>query len=78
MTEADWIRLRLRAEAEDYSELATQAGRVRALELLGKINGVFEAHNSQLTDPIVAILGQLSGSVVSPGHGLTGGSFEDD
>jgi hypothetical protein len=46
-TEAEWVRRRLKQEADDFSEGATQAGRVRALELLGKINGIFEANNKQ-------------------------------
>lgn len=46
-TEAEWVRRRLKEEAQDFSEGATQAGRVRALELLGKINGIFEADNRQ-------------------------------
>jgi phage terminase small subunit len=37
----DWVVSRLRAEAERMDEDATQGGRVRALELLGKHIGMF-------------------------------------
>lgn len=46
-TEAEWVRRRLKEEADDHTEFATHAGRIRALELIGKINGVFELDNRQ-------------------------------
>lgn len=63
-TEAEWIRRRLKEEADDRSEFSTHSGRIRALELLGKINGVFEVDNRQKTDPLRALLDSLSGNVV--------------
>ena len=38
---ADWVLSRLRDEAEDRREGATHAGRIRALEILGKHLGLF-------------------------------------
>lgn len=62
-TEAEYVRRRLKEEADDRSEWSTHAGRIRALELLGKINGVFEVDNRQKTDPLLALLESLSGNV---------------
>lgn len=52
-TEAQWVRRRLREEATDFSEFASHSARIRALELLGKINGVFEADNQQQAAALV-------------------------
>lgn len=46
-TEAEWVRRRLKEEADDFSEFASHSARIKALELIGKINGVFEADNAQ-------------------------------
>ncbi len=46
-TDGQWVRRRLKEEAEDFSEGATPSSRVRAIELIGKINGVFEKDNAQ-------------------------------
>ena len=40
-TEAEWVRRRLKEEADNYDEEATHSGRIKALELVGKINGMF-------------------------------------
>ena len=63
-TESEWIRRRLKEEADDRSEFSTHSGRIRALELLGKINGVFEVDNRQKTDPLRDLLNSLSGNVI--------------
>jgi len=55
-TEAEWIRRRLKEEATDFTEFASQSARVRALELLGKINGVFEVDNRQKGEAAAAML----------------------
>ena len=55
-TEAEWIRRRLKEEATDFTEFASQSARVRALELLGKINGVFELDNKQKGEAAVAMI----------------------
>ena len=52
-TEAEWVRRRLKEEATDYTEFASHSARIRALELLGKINGIFELDNTQKTPPLV-------------------------
>lgn len=65
-TEAEWVRRRLKEEADDYSEFATHAGRIRALELVGKINGVFEKDNSQKASPLDTLLKSLTGNVMGP------------
>lgn len=41
-TEAEWVRRRLKEEANDKSEFATHSGRIRALELIGRINNLFK------------------------------------
>lgn len=55
-TEAEWIRRRLKEEATDFTEFASQSARVRALELLGKINGVFEVDNRQKGEAAASML----------------------
>ena len=55
-TEAEWIRRRLKEEATDFTEFASQSARVRALELLGKINGVFELDNKQKGEAAASML----------------------
>lgn len=46
-TDALWVRRRLKEEGEDFGEGSTASARVRAVELVGKINGVFEVDNKQ-------------------------------
>lgn len=46
-TEAEWVRRRLKEEASDFSEFASHAARIKALELIGKINGIFGKDNEQ-------------------------------
>lgn len=55
-TEAEWVRRRLKEEATDFTEFASHAARIRALELLGKINGIFEADNKQKGEAAAAML----------------------
>lgn len=56
-TEAEWVRKQLKAEATDYSEFASHSARVRALELLGKVNGIFEKDNDQQrSQPLVGVV----------------------
>jgi phage terminase small subunit len=52
-TEAEWVRRRLREEATDFTEFSSHSARIRALELLGKINGIFEADNRQSAPVLV-------------------------
>lgn len=52
-TEAEWVRRRLKEEATDYTGFASHSARIRALELLGKINGIFEMDNTQKTPLLV-------------------------
>lgn len=63
-TEAEWVRRRLKEEADDFSEFASHSARIRALELVGKINGVFEIDNKQKTDGLSDILAGLNGKVM--------------
>lgn len=55
-TEAEWIRRRLKEEATDFTEFASHSARIRALELLGKINGVFEVDNRQKGEAAASML----------------------
>lgn len=67
-TEAEWVRARLREEATDFSERSTHSGRIRALELLGKVNGMFNGDNRQsgasAASEIAALL--TAGRVIGP------------
>lgn len=62
-TEAEWVRRRLKEEADDFSEFASHSARIKALELVGRINGVFEKDNTQVVDGLAKLLGNLGGSV---------------
>lgn len=68
-TTSEKIRRRLWEESEDYSEFATHSGRIRALELLAKINGEFEKDNSQKASPLDSLLKSLTGNVMGPKKG---------
>jgi phage terminase small subunit len=46
-TDAEWVRRRLKEEADDFSEFSSHSARIKAIELVGKINGVFEKDNEQ-------------------------------
>ncbi len=63
-TDAEWVRRRLKEEADDFSEFASHSARIRALELVGKINGVFEIDNKQKVEPFADFLKSLPGSVL--------------
>ena len=52
VTDSAWVRHRLREEATDFSPHASHSARVRAVELIGKMNGDFELDNRQKSDPI--------------------------
>lgn len=68
-TDAEWVLRRLKEEADDYSEFATHSGRIRALELVGKINGAFERDNKQKASPLDSLLAALTGNVMAPKRG---------
>lgn len=63
-TDAEWVRRRLKEEADDFSEFSSHSARIRAIELVGKINGVFEIDNKQKGDPLRELLGGLKGKVI--------------
>lgn len=69
-TDAEWVRRRLKEEADDFSEFASHSARIKAIELIGKINGVFELDNKQKTDPLADVLKTLGGNVLGPGRGV--------
>ena len=46
-TNADWVRRRLKEEGENFSEGASAAARIRAIELVGRLNGLFDINNAQ-------------------------------
>jgi len=52
-TEAEWVRRRLKEEADDFTEFASHSARIKALELIGRINGVFEVDNRQQATSII-------------------------
>lgn len=68
-TEAQWVRRRLKEEATDFTEFASHSARIRALELLGKINGVFELDHKQKADALSEVIASLSGNVMGPAAG---------
>ncbi len=49
-TEAEWVRRRLKEESDDFSVTSSHSARIRAIELVGKINGVFELDNAQKSE----------------------------
>lgn len=55
-TESDWVRRRLKEEADDFSEFSSHSARIKALELVGKINGIFEKDNTQKAPPLVGVV----------------------
>jgi phage terminase small subunit len=63
-TDAEWVRRRLKEEADSFGEDASHSARVRALEILAKLNGMFELDNKQKTDPLREFLAALPGAVV--------------
>lgn len=63
-TEAEWVRRRLKEEATDYTEFASHSARIRALELLGKINGIFGLDNKQKGQAAAEFLANLQTSVL--------------
>lgn len=66
MTEAEWVRGRLRQEATELGPDASHSARVRALELLGKINGLFEMDNRQKGLAAAKFLAGLQSNVIGP------------
>lgn len=77
-TEAEWVRRRLKEEATDYTEFASHSARIRALELLGKINGVFELDNAQKGKGAAEFLAGLQSSVLGVVKGQTNGDDDDE
>jgi phage terminase small subunit len=73
-TEAEWVRRRLKEEADDFSEFASHSARIKAIELIGKINGVFKEDNEQKATPLIALAATIQGHVAGPGQF----SIEDD
>ena len=65
-TDINWVRQRLKEEAMDFSEFASHAARIKAIELIAKLNGDFEKDNKQRVDPLVDLIAGLSGSVLGP------------
>ena len=68
------MRRRLKEEADDFSEFASHSARIKAIELIGKINGVFEIDNKQKVDPLSSMLASLGGKVI----GVSGEEDEGD
>lgn len=52
LTDTAWVRERLREEALECGPQASHSARIRAVELLAKMNGDFELDNRQKADPI--------------------------
>ena len=46
-TDSEWVRRRLKEEADDFSEFASHSARIKAIELIAKLNGDFEKDNEQ-------------------------------
>lgn len=55
-TDSEWVRRRLKEEADDFSEFSSHSARIKAIELIGKINGVFEKDNEQKAPPLVGVV----------------------
>lgn len=63
-TDINWVRERLKAEATDYSEFASHSARIKAIELIARLNGDFEKDNKQKTDPLAEAIKSLGGNVL--------------
>lgn len=70
VADINWVRQRLMEEATDYSEFASHSARIKAIELIARLNGDFEKENKQKTDPLVDVLKTLGGNVLGPGRGV--------
>lgn len=46
-TDIRWVRQRLKEEATDFSEFSSHSARIRAIELVARLNGDFEKDNAQ-------------------------------
>lgn len=66
-TDAEWVRRRLKEEADDFSEFSSHSARIKAIELIGKINGVFEKDNEQKAKPLVQLAVMLRPDIAGPG-----------
>lgn len=75
-TDAQWVRRRLKEEAEDFSEFASHSARVRAIELVAKLNGLFAEDNKQKGGELAALLARLDGNVWVPIEGAPGLAIE--
>ena len=53
---AERIRRRLWEEADDFTEMASHSARIKALETLAKLDGLFAKDNGQKNPPIPAVL----------------------
>ena len=60
VTDTAWVRQRLREEATDFSAQASHSARVRALELIARMNGDFEVDNKQQADPIAEAIAHVA------------------
>lgn len=66
MTESEWVRRRLREEAMEFGPDASHSARVRALEILAKLNGDFEKDNRQKGLAAAEFLAGLQSNVIGP------------
>lgn len=55
-TEEEWIRRRLKEEADNISEFSSHSARVAALREIAKINGLYEKDNAQLQPKSVHVI----------------------
>ena len=67
-TDAEWVRRRLKEEANDFSEFSSHSARIRAIELVAKLNGQFELDNKQKGSPLADFAKSLKGDVAGPGE----------
>lgn len=63
-TDINWVRQRLKEEATDYSEFASHSARIKAIELLARLNGDFEKDNKQKNEGAAAFLASLKTNVI--------------
>lgn len=55
-TDINWVRERLKAEATDYTEFSSHSARIRAIELIARLNGDFEKDNKQKGEAAASML----------------------
>lgn len=77
-TEAEWVRRRLKEEADDFSEFSSHSARIKAIETIAKLNGMFEKDNHQKANGLLLLADKLQGRVVGVVKSMAQPDLDDD